>query len=130
MRGMEESVEALRTQARATLDEAEALLGAASPATIINRAYYSAFYTASSMLMARDLRPKSHRGVVDLLHREFVRQEHLDRELVKAYGRLYTLRLSSDYGPFDEATPEAAHSAVVFAREFLETADKLLGSRE
>ena len=127
MRNARECTRDLLAQAQETLEESEKLLSLASPATIVNRAYYAAFYAGSALLMAREARPKSHQGVVDLLNREYVRAGRLERDLVEAYRRLYRLRLDSDYGPRGHVTPEAARDAVRIAREFVARAREAAG---
>ena len=122
---MEGGLEELWEQAQAALADSERLLSIGSPPATINRAYYA----ASALLLLRGRSPKSHRGVVDLLHSEFVRTGRMDRDLVRHYSRLYELRLWGDYGPFKRATPEAAAKAVEFARGFLARAEQLLGDR-
>lgn len=125
MRG--EALQEVRARAREALVDAKALLRSGSPEAAINRAYYAAFYAASALLTARGVSAKSHQGVVDLLHGEFVRSAEMDRDLVRQYSDLYELRLSSDYGPFARATPEAASHAVQWASSFLDVVEDMLG---
>jgi uncharacterized protein (UPF0332 family) len=113
-------------QAEGTLEDARILLAENRPAGVINRAYYAAFYAACALLDSAGLKANSHQAAISLLHREFVRPEKLDRDLMRAYTGLFEARMSGDYGPFSSATSEAAKDAFDTAARFIDTVKKHL----
>lgn len=106
-------------RAQTALDDMEVLLESGSPFSIINRAYYAAFYAASALLASAGLHARSHKAVIELLHREFVARGLLSREAVRDYQRLHELRLAGDYAPFERLNADRAQEASSIARQFV-----------
>src|ERR687892_2219465 len=62
------------------------------------RAYYAAFYAASALLLAEGKTFRSHRGVVALIHRDYVRSGRLPVDMGRILSTLSDLRSVGDYG--------------------------------
>lgn len=116
-------------QATTTLEEARILLAANHPSRAINRSYYAAFYAACALLDSVGLEARSHKAVVTLLHREFVRSGRLDRDLMRDFSALLGDRISGDYGPFSSATSERARRDCETATRFLDVVKTQLSAR-
>ena len=67
-------------------------------ATAINRIYYSCFHATQALLLTKDIMPKTHKGVLKMLHEHFVRNGAFDKAKADFYGEMLNERMESDYG--------------------------------
>ena len=65
--------------------------------TVINRLYYSCFHATKALLLTKDLIPKTHSGVVKLLHKHFVSEDAFDMTQAAFFSRLMQERIEDDY---------------------------------
>lgn len=63
-----------------------------------SRCYYAMFFTTEAVLLTRDLKASSHKGVIGLFGEHFVKTGFFERELGKALSDAYDKRLIGDYG--------------------------------
>ncbi len=78
-------------QAEETLADAEKMIqGEVSPRSIINRAYYAAFYAILTLFLHSDINPKTskHSGVITVFDRHFVRSGIFAKRYSKIVHRL------------------------------------------
>ena len=68
----EQAIKLKLQKANALLGEAEVLMQNKFYATVINRLYYGCFHATKALLLTKDLTPKTHSGVINLLHPHFV----------------------------------------------------------
>lgn len=111
----------------ANLDRAETNLQAAKDLLEKNyydiaasRAYYAAFYAASSLLLRENIDSSKHTGVLSNIHRLFVKTGKLDIEQGKNLNWLFELRAIGDYGVSEHVSSGEALRAVQVAEQFLE----------
>ena len=64
----------------------------------VSRCYYAMFFMAEAVLLTKDLRASSHKGVISLFGEHFVKAGIFERELGKALNDAYDQRLIGDYG--------------------------------
>jgi uncharacterized protein (UPF0332 family) len=102
------------------------LLAAGFPDFAAARAYYAAFYAASALLLAEGKTFRSHRGVVALLHRDYVRPGRLPMDMGRILSTLSDLRSVGDYGGAAHVSHAAANMALSEAQQFLEAIRSLL----
>jgi uncharacterized protein (UPF0332 family) len=57
--------------------------------TALNRLYYSCFYGARALALSIDLVPKTHTGILKIIHLHFVKENILDESFSKLLARLY-----------------------------------------
>ena len=63
----------LRLQkAKGFLLEVEPLMKLEFYTTAINRLYYSCFHATTALLLTKDIKVKTHKGVANMLHHQFV----------------------------------------------------------
>ena len=89
------------------------LLAANHPSGAINRSYYAAFYAACALLDSVGLEARSHKAVITLLHREFVRSGRLDRELMRDFSALLGDRIPAT---MDRLPPQPQREHVVLGK--------------
>lgn len=81
-----------------TLDDARKILEMRMWVSGANRLYYAAYYAVSALLIANGMTAKTHEGIIRMFNMEFVNNGKIDKELGRQYNRLFTMRLTGDYG--------------------------------
>jgi hypothetical protein len=109
-----------------SLREAEQLLGASMPTGAVSRAYFGAFHYARALLLTLGEETRTHRGVVQLLHRDLVREGKLDANVASLLSQLQRFRQDADYSAEIVFTAEIAAREVEAARTFVRTAREML----
>src|SRR5919197_2317478 len=85
-------------RAQEALRATDTLLTAGFPDFAAERAYYAAFYATSALLLAEGKTFRSQRGVVALIHRDYVRPGRLPVDMGRILSTLGDLRSVGDYG--------------------------------
>jgi uncharacterized protein (UPF0332 family) len=92
-------------RAQEALRATHTLLEMGFPDFAAARAYYAAFYAASALLLAEGKTFRSHRGVVALIHRDYVRSGRLPLDMGRVLSTLSDLRSVGDYGGASHGLP-------------------------
>jgi len=92
------------------------------------RAYYAAFYAASALLLAEGKAFRSHRGVMALIHRDYIRTGRLPLDMGRILSTLSDLRSVGDYGGAAHVSDAEATIALSESQQFLEAIRSLLPS--
>lgn len=91
------------------------------------RAYYSAFYAASALLLSVGFDTSKHSGVIALIHQHFVKTGKLDKEQGKNLNLLFEVRGIGDYGVSAHVSSGDAYFSVKIAENFLAATKEILG---
>jgi uncharacterized protein (UPF0332 family) len=105
---------------------ARILLGSGEPADAVSRAYYAALHYARALLLTEGTEPQTHRGVLRLLSRDFVRTGRLPAGEAAALSKLEKQRLEADYSAELVFTNEEAALELQAAESFIDAAMALL----
>jgi uncharacterized protein (UPF0332 family) len=62
-----------------------------------NRLYYAAYYAASALLIAHEIRVKSHEGCIGQFNLNFVKTGLVPIEMGKLFSTLFDMRITGDY---------------------------------
>jgi uncharacterized protein (UPF0332 family) len=108
------------------LRESEQLVRASMPTGAVSRAYFAAFHYARALLLTIGEEARTHRGVVQLLHRDLVREGKLDANVASLLSQLQRFRQDADYSAEMVFTSEMATRELDAARTFIATARELL----
>jgi uncharacterized protein (UPF0332 family) len=92
----------------------------------VTRAYYAAFHAAVAALIERDVVAKTHSGVHNRFHVEFVQPGLLPRALSVTLADLSRLRTNADYAIGYDFSTDEARAAIDRARAFVESVEHLL----
>ena len=68
MNNKDSSIRLKLSKSKALLAEVDVLVGHKFYITAINRLYYSCFHATKALLLTKDFVPKTHSGVVTILH--------------------------------------------------------------
>jgi len=63
----------------------------------VSRAYYSMFHATQSLLLIKEIYPKSHKGVIQKFGEEFVKSGILEKKMGYMLSQAETMRLKADY---------------------------------
>ena len=118
---------------KANLDRAENSIEAAKALTLNGhydfaaaRAYYAAFYAATSVLLSEELEFGKHSGVIAAIHKRFVKTGKLDKQFGRDLNWLFELRSIGDYGVTLHVPKADAEKAIVAAQRFLAAAKQII----
>lgn len=83
-----------------------------------SRAYYAMYHAAYALARTRDHAPKTHRGLLALVSKEFMGAEGLSAELLAGLRRAQSVRELGDYealfAPDEETVENLIKSAAAF----------------
>jgi uncharacterized protein (UPF0332 family) len=96
--------------------------------TAINRLYYSCFHATKALLLTMDLTPKTHKGVVTLLHKQFVNENLFDKDKATFFSQLMEERNEDDYGDFLIISYEDIEPFIIPGKEYLNYTVSLINS--
>ena len=108
------------------LGEAEVLMQNKFYATVINRLYYGCFHATKALLLTKDLTPKTHSGVINLLHLHFVQPGLFDMEQASFYSRLLQERMEEDYSDFIIEDAETTEGFIIPAKDYVSYVEGLI----
>ncbi len=63
----------------------------------VSRCYYAMFFMAEAILLTKNLKANSHKGVISLFGEYFVKTGIFEKELGKTLRQAYDKRLIGDY---------------------------------
>jgi uncharacterized protein (UPF0332 family) len=121
-------VAALLEKAHTSLHAAELLQREGYIDYAASRLYYAMFYAATALLLDRGLAFSSHSAVIAAFGREFAKPRALDPKLHRYLLDAQDVRNLGDYGVGNGVTAEQSAQLRGWACEFLEAAEKELGS--
>jgi uncharacterized protein (UPF0332 family) len=85
-------------QAEESLDEAQYLFdGDKSPRSVINRAYYSMFYSILALLIFEPYSSSKHSGVLSYFNRHYIKNGRISKDIGRAVNKAFDLRQRGDY---------------------------------
>jgi uncharacterized protein len=115
-------------QADETLSDAKKMLeDKLSSRSIINRAYYSMFYSVLALFLKHDIKVKTskHSGVLSIFDVEFVHTGKIDQKYSRMFHKIFEVRQEGDYKELVEFSDNDAEEFVKLAEEFLEGIKKI-----
>ncbi|MBN1675005.1 MAG: HEPN domain-containing protein [Kiritimatiellae bacterium] len=86
----------------------------------VSRAYFAALHWARALLVLKALEPKTHRGVIQLLHLHYVEHGTMDPAAAAELGQLETYRELSDYSAGVSLDGSRAAQEIARARAFID----------
>ncbi len=87
---------------------------------VINRLYYSCFYSVIALLLKHDIETKSHDGTRIQFGLNFIKTGKIDREKGKLYSKLFDYRQKGDYGDLFDYDEEIVNPLIEQVKDFIE----------
>lgn len=88
-------------------------------AAAVARAYYAMFHAATAALLHRDIRRRSHKGLISAFGQFLVKPGHVEAGLHKSFAEAFDLRQHSDYQPLVDLTENQANEVLARATKFV-----------
>lgn len=123
---MNPEVKALLEKAKRSQKAAARLLKEGDVDFAASRAYYSLFYTAESLLLARGLSFSSHSAVIANFGKEFAKTGMLHSKFHHYLTESQDRRNIGDYSVLAEVTREQVTEMLAWAKEFIMAAENYL----
>lgn len=92
----------------------------------VSRCYYAMFFMAEAILLTKNLKASSHKGVITLFGEHFLKTEVFGKELGKALRRAYDLRQKGDYATEFLVSKEEAEDGLEKAKTFVTKIEEYL----
>jgi len=113
-------IDLLMERAAKTLKSAKLLLQEKDYDSSVSRSYYAMFYATEAVLLTKRLRFSSHKSVISLFGKHFVKTGIFDPKLGKNLRKAFEKRLIGDYSFTPEIDEKAAEETFSNALEFVE----------
>lgn len=94
--------------------------------SVINRLYYSCFYSASAYLLYKHIPAKSHSGVIGQFSENVVRVGIISIEDFRVYAKLLNWRSKGDYNDLFDFTKEDVDSMMIPVKVFIDKVADLI----
>jgi uncharacterized protein (UPF0332 family) len=122
----EQAIELKLKKARALMSEVEIQLQNHFYQTAINRLYYSCFHATKALLLTKDLVPKTHSGIISMLHQHFVLQNLFEKDHAAFFSKLMQERIDDDYNDFMISQLDEIKEFIEPAKAYVAYIEKLL----
>ena len=109
-------------QAEETLADAQKMIEEdLTPRSIVNRAYYSMFYSLLALFVHEGtiVKTSKHSGIISIYDKEFVHTGKFEKEYSKTLHRIFNMRQTADYKELVEITRDEAQQSISQAKRFL-----------
>ena len=116
-------------QAEESLDEARYLLaGDKSPRSVINRTYYSMFYSILALLIFEPYSSSKHSGVLSYFNRHFIKSGIIPKDIGRSVNKAFDIRQRGDYREKILLNPTQVEPYIDWADKLIESVRGLLKS--
>lgn len=113
-------------KARSKLVSSKALYEIGQYGDSVGRSYYAMFLSAKALLVKEGYDVSSHRSLISIFGKEFVKNGDFDNEVAKYLSGTQSLRDNADYDAIDTISKEIAHERIIQAEKFIKEAEKFL----
>jgi uncharacterized protein (UPF0332 family) len=109
------------------LKTAELTLNDGDYDSCVSRCYYAMFFLAEATLLTKNLKASSHKGVITLFSKHFIKTGVFKKDLGKSLNDAYDKRQIGDYGVGFTISREEAEEVLEKAKNFVKkTKDYLM----
>lgn len=119
-------VESLMQRAERAITSAELLLNDGDFDSSASRSYYAMFYAAEALLLTKGLKFSSHRSVISLFGKHFIKTGLFKADMGKKLSKTFEKRLLSDYSFAPHIDEEEAKEVLSWTREFVREIERYL----
>lgn len=94
----EEEINDYIEKAKGFLESARLLFEAKDFDSSVSRIYYALFYATQAVLLTKNLKPKSHGGLINSFSEYFIKKTIFPKSMIKQLKTAFTERQLGDYG--------------------------------
>jgi len=109
----------LMKRAERYIKSAEVLLKDGDFDSSVSRSYYAMFYAAEALLLTKNLKFSSHKSVISLFGKYFVKTGIFKPDMGKHLRNAFDKRLIGDYSFAPEIDDASAKEVLCWAKEFV-----------
>jgi uncharacterized protein (UPF0332 family) len=120
------SIKLKLSKAKELLGDARILFDNGGYNSVVSRLYYACYHATVALLLTKKLQSKTHKGLVVLLHKEFVSNGLFDPQHSGFFSKLMQERTLDDYGDFLIANKEDVISFMQPAIEYINYVEKFI----
>lgn len=114
------------TKAKNTLQEVSQLLNFGFYNNSVHRIYYACFYCVTALLLQKDVKTKSHKGIRQMFGLHFIETGKITRDNGAFFSDLFNKRFTSDYEDFAEFKKQTVEELYANAIDFLKSVEMIL----
>ena len=85
----------------------------------VSRAYYAMYYATQALLISKNLKSRTHKGVIQQFSQNFVKSDDFPTSMIRDLKRIYDLRQLSDYEAAISLTSEETAKALEVSINFV-----------
>ena len=119
-------INSLLDKSQNALESAELLLDAKFFDAAVSRAYYAMFYAAEALLLSKNLEFSSHKSVISLFGKHFVKTIIFKPEIGRQLHKAFEKRLLGDYSYSSKTQEQTAKEVMNWGRQFLKETKSIL----
>ena len=101
------------------LDTARLTLNTGDYDSCVSRCYYAMFFMTEAVLLTKNLKASSHKGVISLFGEHFVKTGIFEKNLGRDLNDAYDKRLIGDYGVGLVATEQEANELFKIGQNYV-----------
>lgn len=94
--------------------------------SVINRLYYACFYSATALLLYKNISAKTHAGVISQFSENIVRPGILTTDEFRVYAKLLNWRSKGDYSDLFDFTKEDVDTMMQPTKHFIDKVASLI----
>lgn len=87
--------------------------------SVVNRIYYSMFYSVLAILVLEPFQSSKHSGVIGYFNRHFIKEGKFPQEMGRYLNLAFEARQEGDYKEFSDLTDENVKELLTNAQTFL-----------
>lgn len=123
---MKDEIKALQKKAQKFLKTAKLSLDNGDYDTTVSRVYYAMFFMAKAVLITKNIKAKTHSGVISAFGQYFVKNNIFPKYLGKNLNNAFDIRLIGDYEILEDIEKNQAEELLKEGKEFVRKIEEYL----
>lgn len=113
-------------KANEKLESSKALFNIGHYGDSVSTSYYAMFLVAKALLIKKGHAPKTHKGLIHIFSKEYIKNDSFDPNIYKDFVRTQTLREKADYEVYDGINERIAKNNIQICENFIRESQKFL----
>jgi uncharacterized protein (UPF0332 family) len=119
-------IESLLERAERSIKSATLLLKEEDYESSVSRCYYAMFYATEAILLTKKLKFSSHKSVITLFGKHFIKNGIFNPEMGKRLSKTFEKRLIGDYSFETRISKDDAKEVLKWAKDFVKEIKRYL----
>ena len=96
----------------------------------VSRVYYAMFFVVESLLLTKNIKVKTHSGLISKFGENFIKTEIFSKELGKSFRKAFDKRLVGDYDYSESIAKDEAEEVLKSGKEFIKSIKDYLKKKD